>query len=134
MRIRYVAVLSVTISIGAIYAIAPPGPANAARGAAAPVSFKEDVQPVFQVYCAGCHQPPNGEGYKADGLDLTSYQGVMKGTKFGPMVIPGQPDSSNLVVLVDGQAQIRMPYGHKPLPDCVPKNIWSWIFQGAKNN
>jgi hypothetical protein len=29
----------------------------------------------------------------------------MKGTKFGPMVIPGKPDESNLIVLVQGQAR-----------------------------
>ena len=56
----------------------------------------------------------------------------MKGTKFGPMVIAGQPDTSNLVVLVEGKAKIQMPYGHKPLPECLRRNIWSWIFEGAK--
>ena len=136
MRIRYVAVLSVTISIGAIYAIAPPGPANAARGAAAPVSFKEDVQPIFQVYCAGCHQPPNGEGYKASELDLTSYQGVMKGTKYGPMVIPGDAENSNLMRLLDWRVspQIRMPHAKKQLGLDERKTIRTWISQGAKDN
>jgi hypothetical protein len=31
----------------------------------------------------------------------------MKGTKFGRMVIPGQPDSSNLYVLISGRAKIQ---------------------------
>jgi hypothetical protein len=58
----------------------------------------------------------------------------MKGTNFGPMVVPGKPDESNLMVLVQGQAKLRMPFEHKPLPSCLRQNIWSWIFEGAKNN
>lgn len=97
------------------------------------MSYAEDVAPIFRGWCVSCHQP-GGQGYSASGLDLTSYDGVMKGTKFGPMVIAGQPDSSNLVVLVEGKAKLQMPYGHKPLPACLRQNIWSWIFEGAKNN
>ena len=96
-------------------------------------SFAEDVAPILKGYCAACHQP-GGEGYNASGLDVTTYDGLMKGTKFGPMVIPGQPDTSNLIVLIDGRAKIRMPYGHKPLPSCLRDIVYSWIFQGAKNN
>ena len=54
------------------------------------VSFSEDVLPLLKFRCASCHQP-GGEGYEQSGLDLTSYQGVMKGTTFGPMVVPGDP-------------------------------------------
>ena len=97
------------------------------------MSFAEDIVPIFKGYCVSCHQP-GGEGYSASGLDLTSYDGLMKGTRFGTMVIPGKPDSSNLIVLIDGRAKIRMPFGHKPLPSCLRNIIWSWIFQGAKNN
>jgi mono/diheme cytochrome c family protein len=97
------------------------------------MSYAEDVAPIFRGWCVSCHQP-GGQGYNASGLDLTTYQGLMKGTSFGPMVIAGQPDSSNLVVLVEGRAKLQMPYGHKPLPDCLRQNIWTWIFEGAKNN
>jgi len=27
-----------------------------------------------------------------------------------------------------------MPYGHNALPACLRQNIWTWIFEGAKNN
>ena len=99
----------------------------------AQISYAEDIAPIFKGWCASCHQP-GGQGYNASGLDLTGYDGLMKGTKFGPMVLPGQPDSSNLIVLIEGRAKIQMPYGHKPLPACLRQNIWTWIFQGAKNN
>lgn len=97
------------------------------------MSFSEDIVPIFKGYCISCHEP-GGQGFEASGLDLTSYEGLMKGTKFGPMVLAGRPDESNLIVLIDGKAKISMPYGHKLLPDCLRNNIWSWIFQGAKNN
>jgi len=99
----------------------------------AQVSFANDIAPIFKGWCLSCHQP-GGDGYNASGLDLTSYDGVMKGTKLGPMVIPGHPDESNLIVLVEGRAKVRMPFGHKALPGCLRTNIWTWIFQGAKNN
>jgi Planctomycete cytochrome C len=108
-------------------------PMHEARAAQKGVSFAEDITPILRGWCVSCHQP-GGEGYEKSGLDLTSYEGLMKGTKLGPMVLPGQPDSSNLVVLVEGRAKLRMPFGHKPLPNCLRTNIWSWIFEGAKNN
>ena len=100
-----------------------------------PVSFQEDVLPVFQIRCASCHSP-NGEGYKASGLDLTTYEGVMKGTKFGAMIVPGDPDSSNLMRLLDWRIspQLRMPHNRKQLSYCDRNDIRSWIRQGAKNN
>lgn len=108
-------------------------PVHEACAAQAGQSFAEDIAPILKGWCVSCHQP-GGQGYNESGLDLTSYDGLMKGTKFGPMVVPGQPDNSNLIVLIEGRAKVRMPFGHKPLPNCLRNNIWSWIFEGAKNN
>ena len=99
----------------------------------AQVSYSEEIAPIFKGWCVSCHQP-GGEGYERSGFDVRTYQSVMKGNKFGPMVLPGQPDESNLVVLINGEAKIRMPFQHKPLANCLRQNIWTWIFQGAKNN
>lgn len=132
MRTRYVAALSVAIATGPLCGLAVPGPAHAAD---APVSFKEDVLPIFQVHCAACHAP-GGEGATASGLTLTTYQGVMKGTKFGAMVIAGDPDSSNLMRLLDWKTspELRMPHDKKQLPVGERDTIRTWIRQGAKNN
>lgn len=99
------------------------------------LSYSGDVAPIFRGWCVSCHQP-GGEGYEASALDLRTYQGLMKGTKFGPMVIPGKPDESNLIVLLAGRAsaELQMPRNHDPLPECLRQNIWKWIFQGAKDN
>ena len=52
------------------------------------------------------------------------------------MVIPKDPNSSNLVWLLDwrGSAQTRMPHGKKKLSTCDRNAIRAWIREGAKNN
>ena len=98
-------------------------------------TFHEDVFPIFKGRCIDCHRP-GGQGYEASGLDLTTYEGLMKGTKHGPMVIPGDPDSSNLMWLLDWRAspELRMPHGSKKLSVCDRTEIRRWISEGAKNN
>lgn len=108
-------------------------PAPQACAAQQQISYAEDIVPIFKGWCVSCHQP-GGEGYEHSGFDVRTYQSVMKGTKFGPMIIPNEPDTSSLIALIDGQAKIRMPFRHKPLPNCLRQNIWTWIFQGAKDN
>lgn len=101
----------------------------------APVSFSEDIQPILQTRCTVCHQP-GGDGLEKSGLDMTSYEGLMKGTKHGPMIVAGDPVTSNLMVLIDGKADksLQMPHGKKKLTTCDRDLIRKWIKQGAKNN
>jgi len=103
--------------------------------AADTVSFAEDVFPIFKGRCVDCHAPGK-EGFEKSGLDLSTYDGVMKGTKFGPMVKPRDPDSSNLIWLLDwrGAPETRMPHGKKKLSTCDRGAIRTWIREGAKNN
>ncbi|MBF0588464.1 MAG: hypothetical protein HQL53_04990 [Magnetococcales bacterium] len=97
------------------------------------MSFMEDVMPVFQVRCMACHEPGK-DGYEASGLDLTSYAGLMKGTRHGSIVQPGNAMVSNLNVLVEGRAGIRMPHNRKRLTPCEIKILRDWVNQGAKDN
>jgi len=100
-----------------------------------PTSFSEDVLPIFKGRCVGCHQP-SVEGYEKSGLDLSSYEALMKGTKFGPVVVPKDPETSNLIWLLDWRAapELRMPHGKKKLSTCDRNAIRTWIREGAKNN
>ncbi len=136
MKKRYVGVLSVALAAGSLSGVVLPGPTPAVGATAPPASFKDDVLPVFQEHCTSCHQGPDGAGFKASGLDLTSYQGVMKGTKFGAMVVAGDPESSNLMRLLDWQTspQLRMPHDKKQLSICDRDAIRTWIRAGAKDN
>ncbi|HFE32327.1 MAG TPA: hypothetical protein ENJ17_03345 [Gammaproteobacteria bacterium] len=101
-----------------------------------PVSFNKDVMPILQEHCSECHLP-GGEGEVASGLDLSSYDGVMKGTKFGAIVRPGDSTSSTISILIEGRADpsINMPHGDRPpLSKEETDTIAKWINQGAKNN
>ena len=79
---------------------------------------------------------PGGKGFEASGLNLQDHAGVMKGTKFGPMVIAGDPGASSLMALLDWRVapQIRMPHGTKKLSTCDRDAIRSWIYEGALDN
>jgi len=103
--------------------------------AAEPQSFSEDILPILKGRCVSCHQP-GGAGYEKSGLDLTTYEGLMKGTKFGAMVIARDPESSNLMWLLDWRAspEVRMPHGKKKLSICDRNAIRAWIREGAKDN
>jgi mono/diheme cytochrome c family protein len=133
-------VISVLAGAAALAAIAGAGvvfvaPVNEACAASDTTSYAEDVFPIFKGRCVGCHAAGQ-EGFEKSGLDLTSYEGLMKGTKFGPMVIPKDPDSSNLIWLLDwrGSVATRMPHGKKKLSTCDRSAIRTWIREGAKNN
>jgi mono/diheme cytochrome c family protein len=108
---------------------------NRLSAAQTETSFSRDVLPILKDNCAGCHQP-GGEGYKKSGVDLTSYKGVMKGTKYGTMVVPGNPEASNLVMLIEWRTggEIHMPHGKGQLPIKLRETIRRWVQEGARNN
>ena len=100
------------------------------------VSYSRDVQPILQANCMSCHQQ-GGAGQQASGFSMATYDDLMKGTSGGAMIVPGDSEGSNLVVLMEGRADpsISMPHGSK---DSVSKadieTIRRWIDQGAKKN
>ena len=99
------------------------------------VSYRADVEPILKQYCLECHVP-GGAGYDTSGFDMSSYQTLMRGGKFGPFVIPGDPLSSTLNMLVEGRADpsIRMPHGREKLEESETKILRVWVEQGAKDN
>ncbi|MDH5749205.1 MAG: hypothetical protein OEY85_07830 [Rhodospirillales bacterium] len=98
------------------------------------ISFKDDIVPIIKGRCIDCHVP-GGKGYEKSGLDLRNYEGLMKGTNFGPVVVPGDAFMSNLNVMIEGRAKnIRMPHQLKRLTSCDIDLFRRWVNQGAKNN
>ncbi len=100
------------------------------------VSFSQEVKPILDKNCLACHQL-GGAGFEASGLSMTGYDELMKGTNAGQMVIAGDVEGSNLVVLMEGRADpsISMPHGSMdPVPAADIAIIKRWIAQGAKNN
>ena len=98
-------------------------------------SFQADVYPIFQKNCRACHYA-DGKGYEASGFSVASYETIMKGTKFGPVIVPGSSIDSSLMRLIDHQADpaIRMPHNMEKLPEDKIDVIRRWIDAGAKND
>ena len=96
------------------------------------VSYKEKIAPILETNCNQCHVPGQ-EGAEKSGFLMDSYDSVMKGTKFGPVVVPGSAESSSLYRLIAGKADpsIQMPHGKRPLTKDEIEAIKLWIDQGA---
>jgi len=100
------------------------------------ISFSKNVKPIIDQNCLACHRQ-GGEGFQASGFSMATYDDLMKGTKFGPMVISGDSAGSNLIVLMEGRADpsISMPHGSMdPVARKDIETIRLWVDQGAKNN
>jgi hypothetical protein len=99
------------------------------------VSYSRDVRPVLEKHCMECHVPGQ-KGYEASGFDMTSYDTLMKGGKFGPLIKPGDAFTSAFNMLVEGRVDksIRMPHGRQKLSDRELEILKLWVDQGAKNN
>jgi len=93
----------------------------------APVSFANDVLPVFAARCERCHSGALPDA----GFSVSSHADVMAGSEDGPVVIPSDAAASRLVrVIVTGQMPRRAP----KLPDAEIQTISDWVDAGAPDN
>ena len=70
------------------------------------VTFEKDIHPMFEDACVRCHgdQKPKGN------LQLTTIEGVMKGSKDGKILVSGHSEQSKLVFAVSEiNGKISMP-------------------------
>jgi WD40 repeat protein len=96
-----------------------------------PASFTKDIQPFLAKYCYECHKGPKG---KAE-LDVSTYQGFLKGGISFPGFVPGKPNDSFALTLVEGKSKPVMPPKGKPQPtDAEKKLLRDWIAAGAKDD
>ena len=96
------------------------------------VSFADDVAPILDASCIKCHGGlPDGESILEAGLDLRTYESVMKGSEFGSVVEASNVDDSLIFLMIE---EGDMPEEADPLsPDDI-ETIKTWIAEGAKNN
>lgn len=105
----------------------------------APVSFANQVQPIFTNSCVnvGCH-PGGGAPFPLlAGVSYNNLVGVNAAT--GPCagdkrVQPSSADASALIKRLDGACGSQMPLGGTPLASAQRQLIRDWINQGARNN
>lgn len=99
------------------------------------VTYADDVDPIMQKHCAECHVPGQ-QGAGESGFLTDSYESVMKGTRFGPVVSPGSATTSSLYNMVAGKGNltVTMPHGRDPLSAEEVETIRVWIDNGAVEN
>jgi Tol biopolymer transport system component len=105
--------------------------ATGLAGQPTPVSYYNDIRPVVQRSCQGCHHA----GAKMSGLVLTEYEGILQGgQKHGAAVRPGAPEESPILAYLSGKSEPRMPMGGEPLPAEQIELLRLWIEQGATDD
>tara|TARA_R110002111_G_scaffold262504_1_gene338887 strand:- start:54257 stop:59398 length:5142 start_codon:yes stop_codon:yes gene_type:complete len=93
------------------------------------ISFYQQVRPILQAQCAGCHHPRNPEGE----FVVTEFSHLLKGGESqSKAIVPGKPEQSYLVKLItpDGN-EAEMPKAKSPLSQDQITLIRTWIQQGA---
>ena len=115
----------VAIFLVSAYAILRFGPTGAAP--AREVSYARDVRPILESRCASCHM---GE-FVSEGLDMNTYDSLMKGSENGPVIVPGNARDS---LLVEKITEGKMPKRGPKLTPAQIQIITDWIDAGAPNN
>jgi mono/diheme cytochrome c family protein len=91
------------------------------------------VAPIFATRCAKCHTDNGLMGSPPEELRLTSYASTLESSERA-RVVPGNPDASELVRRIRGQAKPRMPFDGPPFLDSDEiRLIEDWIAQGARD-
>jgi mono/diheme cytochrome c family protein len=89
--------------------------------------FETHIAPIFRDHCVKCH---NADTTKAE-LDLSSVQGVFKGSESGVIIEPGKLDESLLWDMVHEGFMPPEGEGVKPLSEQQLAVIRTWIESGA---
>jgi hypothetical protein len=104
-----------------------PGAATQPAVQGATVSFANDVLPIIESRCIGCH----GGDRTEEGLDLKTHASIMAGSENGLVIVPGDAENSLLVELVATQ---EMPKRGPKLTPPQVQIITDWVNQGALDN
>jgi len=99
------------------------------------VTYVDDVGPILQAQCAGCHSAGKKAAVET-GFLVDSYASVMRATRFGPVIIPGSAITSSLYNLISGDTRlvVTMPHGKPSLSAEEIETIRVWIDNGAVEN
>src|SRR5436190_5199677 len=90
------------------------------------VTYQDHILPLVEANCSKCH---NADKKKAD-LDLTSYQGALKGSASGAVVVSGDVEGSKLWKAITHSEEPFMPPNRPPLSDKERDVIKQWIKGG----
>lgn len=96
------------------------------------IIYSQHIQPIFTQKCmsSSCHNSID----RASGLQLNSWEDVIKGSSNGEVLISGSAKHSHLIEHIKGLSKPRMPLGRDPLSEGMIDFIARWIDEGAKND
>ncbi len=104
-------------------------PKSVSGDLAATPTFSQDIAPILQLHCAGCHGPKKQRGkYRLDTFSGLTTPGSSGETP----VATREPEASELYRrLITQDADDRMPADEDPLPQTAIDTIRTWIETGA---
>ena len=94
------------------------------------ITYQDHILPLVEANCSKCH---NADKKKAD-LELTSYQGALRGSGSGAVLLSGNPDGSKLWKAVTHAEEPNMPPNRPKLADKELELIRKWITGGLLEN
>ncbi|MBI1370043.1 MAG: DUF1549 domain-containing protein [Planctomycetes bacterium] len=90
--------------------------------------FENEVRPLLADNCYECHGPDK----KRNGLRLDSLAGMINGGKNGPVIVPGDPDKSEMIRAIRHvDADLQMPKDKPKLSDAQIQTLVRWVKIGA---
>jgi Protein of unknown function (DUF1553)/Protein of unknown function (DUF1549)/Planctomycete cytochrome C len=94
------------------------------------VDFSRDIRPIFNQNCVACH----GGVRQKNGISFIFREDALgKGKSGRQTIVPGHPDSSELIARVTSKdPDLRMPYHAAPLPPEQISLLRRWIAEGAQ--
>ncbi|KLU07247.1 WD-repeat containing protein [Rhodopirellula islandica] len=93
------------------------------------VDFAEDVAPILQTYCVGCHAEDDAQG----GLAMDTHASLMNGGESGLALTPGVASSSRMFLMASGKLEPVMPPDDMEGPSEEELAILAeWIENGAE--
>jgi mono/diheme cytochrome c family protein len=122
-----------TLLLAGLLALGPALPAQA-DSPAAPSSasqvefFEKHIRPMLAEHCLACHGAKKQKG----NLRLDTAAGLRQGSESGPVVVPGQPEKSLLLVAVRQDGEVKMP--PPPRPKLSPQaiaDLAAWVKMGT---
>ena len=91
--------------------------------------FEKEVRPVLIDNCYKCHGPKK----QKSGLRVDSRELILKGGEVGPVVVPGKPEASRLILAIN-HAKAKdvepMPSADEKIPDKAIAALTEWVRQG----
>ena len=88
--------------------------------------FESKIRPLLLHRCVECHGDFEPEGE----FSLTSMNGLLRGGKLGPAVVPGKPKESLLISAINHDEFLKMPPKEK-LPTSELVLLSKWVSMGA---